>query len=193
MSIWRNWKIGALVGLIYGMVGFLTFTMIPDFISSPFSIFFFPLFLPLFLIVWFIGIFFPLGVLNSNFQLVMEFAFPLTGILFGTLIWKIRELFCRKHQNGRYWKKGLFIGFIYGLIAVFWFELLPNLFDNAISLLFLPLTLVSSVINEIFFGGPHDMRWLITTPQFFPLLIISGLLLGGIIGYLICPGKLPKQ
>lgn len=175
MDILRDWKTGAVVGLMYGIA---TLLIHPSIESRVYI-----LVCPLYLI--FTLMYLPI-TLFTKISDIENILIPISGIILGVLLWKGMELFCRKRPDYNPWKKGLVIGFIYGICAVLWFGIpLPNPYIGLF--LFAPLMILNLCISDAFLGGVY------MNLPFFLLFIINGMVLGCVIGYVICPGKIEEQ
>jgi hypothetical protein len=104
-SILRDWKTGAIVGILYGITGLLSYS------STNIAYPSFVLFWPLYFLAFIISL--PFAIVTND-QFIIKFFIPWCGIPLGILVWKGIERICRKNAGQLSSEEGENIGLLIG-------------------------------------------------------------------------------
>lgn len=172
-----GWKIGAVLGLVYGIFGWWIYY--PMIIESPLMMVIGPLFIVAILLSL------PLSlVTNPSGQMII--ILPMSGLILGIITGKGIEVIARKMPDINPWKKGTIIGFSVGLLGALLIGISPMIGIFVVG----PLVFLTTALLKLIFPAVDPGSNL---PAVLLVLIIVSTVSGSIAGYLLGFEKHPSN
>jgi hypothetical protein len=165
----QGWKIGAVLGLVYGIFGWWVYY--PMIIESELAMVIGPLFVVMMLLSLPVSLF----TNPSGHEIIL---LPLSGLILGIITGKGLEVVAGRMPGIDPWKKGTIIGFSIGLLGAVCIGIIPlfGLF------LFGPLVYLTTALLKVILPGLDAGTNL---PFFFLMVIVVSSFFGSIAGYIL--------